>query len=128
MRKALTDLDEIVKKWRKLVPDDVVIFIKYDESVWTERERYAESLSMPETAMLFIRVAPLSCKISIWNCELPRDIEQEVVHEMLHYRHDVIYNKTKPVDRCILEAIIDQTAREFVAQDRGELINPNYYN
>ena len=117
---ADVDLNALLAKWRWLVPSDVDVRIKWEDDM---EDCYRAQCSPDiRNNRLFIKVRPLEDDgvYESFGFDVTRDVELDVVHELLHWRYDLFTPEDNTPAYDIWEAAIERTAQDFIRMDRGE--------
>ena len=115
------DLDALLTEWRWLVPADVDVRIKWD-SLDNDGDTTYRAQCLPDIRnnRLLIRVAHDEGAIDQWGFEIERNIEEDVVHELVHWRFDLFSPEENTAEYEIWEAAVERTAQDLIALDRGK--------
>lgn len=114
------DLDAILAKWRWLVPADTEVLIKWDMLESTELKSYrAQCLPDTRNNRLLIKVAHDEGPVDQWGFELPRDVEADVVHELIHWRFDLFTPEEPSAEYELWEAAVERTAQDLLKLHRS---------
>ena len=111
------DLDALLAKWRWLVPSDVDVRIR-----WADCDGdYAESHSIMESGKMFITIAHHDFNPPLFHAMgVTRDVEADVIHELLHWRAEGYKpKKTGSTEHRLWEWSVERTAQDFLRLDRG---------
>ena len=110
------DLDTILTKWRWLVPSDVDVRIRWGDCDGD----YAESHAMLDAGRLLITVSPPDFNPPLMHgFEIPRDVESDIVHELLHWRAEGYRPKRDgSTEHQMWEAAVERTAQDLLKLDR----------
>lgn len=117
------DLDAILAKWRHLVPACVDIRIKWEDLDHDEGQSYrAQCLSDVRNNRMLIKVTPVSDEkaAQCWGFDVPRDVEADVVHELLHWRFEMFTPEEDTAEYEHWEAAVERTAQDLLKLDRGK--------
>lgn len=114
------DLDAILAKWRWLVPADVDVRIK-----WADLESgYAEACIQCHLNRMVIRVHEIGKPNgsidfdSDWGYE--RDVEADVVHELLHWKfHGFTPGDADSINYQLWEGVVEYVAQTFLKLSRS---------
>ena len=111
------DLNALLTKWRWLVPADVDVHIKYGDCDGA----FADCQCVLELNRLFIRVSPVDyMPENHAEFGLERDIEADIVHELVHWRMEAFKPEDDGASYRLWEAAVERTAQDLIRLDRGE--------
>lgn len=113
------DLDALLAKWRWLVPADVDVQIKWADDL--EEGDLAQCSPRNRLLRLLIKVEPYSPTYEVFGFELSRDVESDVVHELLHYRFELFTPEHETSAYESWEAAVERTAQDLIRLDRRKL-------
>lgn len=109
------DLNAIVGKWRWLVPSDVDVRIKYADLDGV----YAECRPQVRLGRLLIKINQAEWGNPVdQEFGFKRDVEADVVHELLHWRFELFQPEENTAAYEAWEAAVERTAQDLIRMNR----------